>query len=193
MNRWKRIRVVTSFCVVLLVNAAAALASSPQEIKRAPSGADSDARRVIAFEWDALEDYTGNASGNYLAAGLSVSEQLRMALASVDDPSGNAVRSVALDYGYTLSFGCRRGSCDDKAAVISDQEGRVVRAALISDRCGDLACEQTPMLKLFMRSDRLDDEQDVLLIALMAWANARVPDIWMQVVEILPEPLSDEG
>lgn len=106
-------------------------------------------RQSWGFEADALRTFTGDQGGDYIPGHALLSDQIGTAMGVPDGPDRRAQRSWSMDQGYVLTFGCHQHNCIEKGAVISDAEGRVVRAALISFNCKARQCERAPTLTIF--------------------------------------------
>lgn len=149
--------------------------------------APSHPRLRFGFEPKALNAIMGKAAGDYLVYGRRLSDQVFMAIGIPDNhPAGQADRSMKLDRGYGLTYGCRQHSCPEKGAVISDASGSVVRAALISNKCSASGCQATSTLTVFKNPAQMGGEgdQEMLDEAIREWAKARVPEIEVDAVEL---------
>jgi len=138
----------------------------------------------FGFDNEALRAFTGTHGGDYITGHELLSEQLWIAMGIPDGFDRQAHRSWPLKGGYVLSFGCRQHNCPEKGAVIADEEGRVVRAALISFNCKDRDCASTRTLTIFKSSEAMgrDEDQDMLDEELMIWAQQRLPGTPLRIV-----------
>ena len=136
-------------------------------------------RQSWGFEADALRTFTGDRGGDYIPGLALLCDQIGNAMGIPDGPDRRAQRSWSMDQGYVLTFGCRQHNCIEKGAVISDAEGRVVRAALISFNCKARQCERAPTLTIFTHPDAMgrDAVQELLDETLLQWGQQRVPGI----------------
>lgn len=146
-----------------------------------------EARHRSGFQRSALQAFVGENTGRYfLSKSAPLVDQISLALSIPDDVERMAQRSFTLGRGYALTIGCRQHSCQEKAAVISDARGAVVRAALISKKCGEEECNAPWTLTIFKNSAQMgaEDDQDMLDEVLLNWAQEREPGIPHEIVEL---------
>lgn len=113
-----------------------------------------------------LQQGLGAMRGSYLMPDALVSSQI---LQSIGIPD----RTERLDDGNYLLSGCRMHSCDEKAAIIANPDGKMVASALIHFHChvvrgGEVDCDSAPRLTLFLKSD---PHRDILSQELKSWAR----------------------
>lgn len=146
-----------------------------------------EARHRYGFQQSALRAFFGENSGSYLfSRPAPLIEQIGLTLGIPDDLERMSQRSFTLGRGYALTIGCRQHSCPEKGAVISDGSGKVVRAALISSKCDASGCQSTSTLTVFKNPAQMGEEgdQEMLDKAIRDWAEARVPAIETETVEL---------
>ena len=148
------------------------------------------AAQNFQYDWDykslaaGLHKFTGPLRGNYMQVYPPlVSEQILEGLSGSSDPT------VDLPGGLRLISGCRRQSCDEKAAVIVTHSYQVRAAAVIGPQChwkgpphrtrrgnlnGASRCEADhDILTVFLR--RSDTHADDLDKTLKDWARTVDP------------------
>ena len=149
-----------------------------------------DVERGTGFDSSALQEFVGNAEGDYFGRGMEpLNRPLLVALRMPDHLTDASRRDPSLPGGYALTNGCRRYHCADKAAVIADREGHIVRAALIA-KCDsdDRGCRR--VLTIFKNPAKLggQGDQELLDEALLVWARARVPEVRVASIELPSAP-----
>ena len=122
-----------------------------------PVPASSQEARLSPAEWREVQlmRLTGPLSGDYLRPQMS----LRWAITSTLD--GPPEPDASLAQGWRLESGCRRHSCDEKAALLWDATGKLRAAALIHFSCsapgllppGERPCDVEPTLTIVSRPD----------------------------------------
>jgi hypothetical protein len=125
-----------------------------------------------------LNEFLGKGNGPYILPSWSVSEQVEEGLGSA-----SPIDFLPLDDGNRLLWGCRRHSCDEKAAVILSAKNKVEAVGLVNFHCHFVAgytdlkiggrrrnydCEGQPRLTLFLRKSGAHRE------TLERWAKSAV-------------------
>lgn len=184
---------VAALCLVVVLGGCAAngqeRAASPGEV-RAPVQAVPNQSRMEQRKLErearnsALRDLVGSHTGSYLFPERSLFEQINLAAGIPDAGDGSSRMERELPGGFKLEFGCRQHNCPEKGAVLLSEDGRVVRAALISFKC-QANCEKERTLTIFKRaSDESDPASATLDDLIKDWAQSRAPGVKSEVVEL---------
>jgi len=130
---------------------------------------------------------------NYFYRAACLIDQVSLAQGIPDGRRPTSQRTWPLADGYVLKIDCRHHSGPEKGAVISDESGMVVRAAIISKSCSAQGCEDRWILTIFKKPARVGGEngEDLLDSTLLEWAQARVPRISLEIIELPSLSASD--
>ncbi len=115
-----------------------------------PAAATAQDTRLAPSEWRTVQlmRLTGGLSGDYIRPQMPLQWAITSALDGPPEPD------VRLSQGWRLESGCRRHSCDEKAALLWDGADRLRAAALIHYSCsapgllppGERPCDVEPTL-----------------------------------------------
>jgi hypothetical protein len=127
---WRTLAVATVISVVSLGPTHAASAPEAVQPSYRPPDWDYEQEGVSNdWDWKSLERLLPDRPGDFILPYKSIEWQVYEALGVAP------LHARALPDGRRLLWGCRRHSCDEKAAIVVSPEGKVEAAALLHARC----------------------------------------------------------